>query len=107
MKNDNQMGIMKNKLNHRQKKTQKQTVLELLNKMPVVTNEDFHRAGISHVARNRVSELTKDGHTIAHYGYSGGKDWSRNCYMLLASNYKTPDINILNALVANGWEVRP
>jgi hypothetical protein len=87
--------------------TQKETVLRLLQSRAVVTNADFDRIGLAYIARNRVSELRREGYVIAQKGGGQGEAWLRNAYRLLGDPGTTFSDESFQPLRADGWIIDP
>jgi hypothetical protein len=87
--------------------TQEGKVLAMLKTNRIVTNRDFTAAGLSLIARNRVSNLRSKGYVIAQKGTGQGDEWLNNAYRLVWYPGETQDPIVEEALRADGWWVRP
>ena len=87
--------------------TQEGTVLAMLKGGVSVTNADFQAAGISHIARNRISNLRRKGYVIAQRGFGQGDEWLKNAYRLVLYPGELPDKAVEDKLRAEGWWIRP
>lgn len=79
----------------------------ILTSKPVIENRDFDLAGISYIARNKVSELRKMGYVVAQRGSGTGQDWLHNQYSLLA--HPGDELNEMkaHAMREEGWHIYP
>lgn len=91
----------------RSRKTQKKAVFDLLLQMPVVRNFDFDRIGLKYIARNRISELRRDGCVIAQKGAGTGEAFLENAYRLVRKPGDPENLVLEARLRAEGWKVHP
>ena len=87
--------------------TQEGVVLALLRSKTTVTNRDFQAAGISHIARNRVSALREKGYVIAQRGVGQGDDWLDNAYRIIWYPGEVQDQAVEAKFRTEGWWIRP
>ncbi len=87
--------------------TQEGVVLEMLRRLHIVTNKDLKEAGISHIARNRISDLRRKGYVIAQKGFGQGESWLENAYRLVWYPGDHLDPAVEDKLREEGWWIRP